>query len=361
MVSKAFFEALDALALDRGLEKEAILDLLSKGILNAYKKENLASETAVVEFNEERAEIVLKVEYVVTETPEEAHEISLEQAKEYRKKPKIGDVIIVRETPKDFGRIAISTAKQILNQGLKQLEREKAYNLFKDRENEMITATILNANAEYVTLDCGNGVETSLPKKELLDGDSTAVGTRLRVYITKVEWMSKGAKIFVSRKDKALVKRLIESFVPEVMDGTVEIMGLSRAAGERCKVCVHSHDENVDPVGAVVGVKGSRIKEVLLYLAGEKIDIYQYSDDPIKLICNALEPAKILGLNLNSKEKAATVIVNDKDLTATIGAKGQNTRLASQSSGWKMDVKSITTAKEMGLSFEVINPNEKTT
>ncbi len=358
MISKEFFKALEILAQERGLEKEKILDIMGRGILNAYKKEFATSENATIEFNEEKAQIVLSADYLVVEEPENPGEISLRQARTKRKSAKIGDTITYKETPKDFGRIAASSAKQILTQGLKQLEREKAYDFFKSRENEMINTEIVNINRDFVTLDLGNNLETSLPKKELLRSDDVLLGARLKVYITKVEMTTKGPKVFVSRTDKNLVKRLIEQVCPEISDGTVEIMGIARDPGDRCKVAVYSHDENVDPVGSVVGYKGSRIKEVLESLQGEKVDIYEWSKDPVDLVLNALEPAKIIAVNPNKKKKQAMVIVKDKDLTAAIGIKGQNAKLAAQSSGWKIEIKSVTQAKDEGIRYRRIDNEE---
>jgi N utilization substance protein A len=351
MISKDFFKALELIAIDRGLEKEKILDIMGRGILNAYKKVHNTSENARIEFNDEKNEILLSAEYTVVAENPTPGEILLSVAKKRRKSAKIGDVITIKEKIKDFGRIAASSAKQILTQGLKQLEREKAYETFKEKENEMITTEIIALNREFVTLDLGQTLETSLPRKELLKSDDSRVGSRLKVYITKVEMTTKGPKVFVSRTDKNLVKRLIEQVCPEINDGTVEIMGIARDPGDRSKVAVYSHDENVDPVGSVVGYKGSRINEVLEALQGERIDIYRWSAKPVELIASAMEPARIVAINPDKKKKQALVIVKDKDLTAAIGVRGQNAKLAAQSSGWKIEIKSITQAKEEGIKY----------
>lgn len=355
MISKQFFEALDLVVAERGLEKEKVLEVFERGLLNAYKKAYTNNENARVEFNEEKNEIQIYADYLVVEDPQEADEISLKDAREDRKTIKIGETLTRKITPKDFGRIAAVSAKQILTQGLKQLEREKIYEIFKERENEMINSEIIAINKDFVTLDLGHNLETSLPRKELLKSDDARIGSKLKVYITKVDMTTKGPKVFVSRNDKNLVKRLIEQVTPEINDGTVEIMGLARDAGDRSKVAVYSHDSNVDPVGSVVGYKGSRITEVLEALQGERVDIYEWDKDPINLIRNALEPAKIIAINPNKKEKSAVVIVKDKDFTSAIGSKGQNVRLAAQSSGWKIDIKSISDAKEMGINYRRID------
>ncbi len=358
MISKDFFKALELLADERGIEKEKILDIMGRGILNAYKKVHYTSDNARIEFNTDKNEIILFAEYTVVKEVENPGEISLVEARKKRKTIKVGDTIIMKESPKEFGRIAVSSAKQILTQGLKQLERERSFEIFKERENEMINTEIISFNRDFVTLDLGQNMETSLPRKELLKSDEVYEGARLRVYITKVEMTTKGPKVFVSRTDKNLVKRLIEQVCPEIHDGTVEIMGIARDPGDRCKIAVYSHDENVDPVGSVVGYKGSRIKEVLESLQGEKIDIYEWSKDPIDLVLNALEPAKVVAVNPNKKKKQAIVIVKDKDLTSAIGVKGQNAKLAAQSSGWKIEIKSISQAKEEGIRYRRVDSEE---
>ena len=357
MISKDFFRALEILADERGIEKEKILDVMGRGILNAYKKDHYTSDNARIEFNTEKNEIILFADYTVVETIENPGEITLTDARKRRKTIKIGDTITIKESPKEFGRIAVSSAKQILTQGLKQLEREKAYEVFKAREGEMINTEIVSYNRDYVTLDLGHNMETSLPRKELLKSDEVYEGGRLRVYITKVDMTTKGPKVFVSRTDKNLVKRLVEQVCPEIQDGTVEIMGISRDPGDRCKIAVYSHDDNVDPIGSVVGYKGSRIMEVLQALQGEKIDVFEWSKDPIDLIVNSLNPAKILAVNPNKKKKEATVIVYDKDLTSAIGVRGQNVKLASHATGWKLDIMALSEAREKGIRYRRIDEN----
>ena len=354
MISKDFFRALEVLADERGISREKILDVMGRGILNAYKKENSISDNARIEFNTVKNEIILIAEYIVAETVENPGEVSLEVARKKRKTIKVGDTLIIKESPKEFGRIAVSSAKQILTQGLKQLEREKSYEEFKEKENEMITTEIVSFNRDFVTLDLGHNMETSLPRKELLKSDEVYEGSRLRVYITKVDMTTKGPKVFVSRTDRNLVKRLIEQVCPEILDGTVEIMGISRDPGDRCKISVMSHDDNVDPIGAVVGYKGSRIREVLDSLQGEKIDIFEFSSNPQDLVLNALAPAKVIAVNPNKKKREALCIVNDKDLTSAIGAKGQNAKLASQAIGWKIEIMSVSVAKEQGIRYRRI-------
>ncbi len=354
MQSKEFFQALTMIADSRGLDKDKVLEVMERGLLNAVKKELDYNENITIEFDEEKDSIrVFENLLVVKENPEYG-EISLAEARKTRKTIKVGEILTREVKIKDFGRLAAVSVKQILTQGLKQLEREKVYEIFKNQENEMINTKISALNKEYVTLDLGHDLETSLPRKELLKSDAVRIDAKLKVYVTKVEMTPKGPKVYVSRNDKNLVKRLLEQVTPEIQDGTVEIMGLARDAGERSKVAVFSHDDNVDPVGSVVGYKGSRINEVLESLQGERIDIYEWSKDPVELIRNALEPAKIIAINPSQKDKTAVVIVENKDFTSAIGSKGQNVRLAAQSSGWKIDIKSVTDAEEMGINYRLI-------
>ncbi len=361
MQSKQFFEALDALVRQRGLDKEKVFAIIEHGLLNAYKKEYDNRENVRVEFDETRKTINVYSDYEVVEEPEDPEQISLADARKHNKRIKLGDTLTIDVTPKDFGRNAAMSAKQILKQGLKQLEREKIYDIFKERENEMITAEIitLNRDRDFVTLDLGHDLLTSLPSKELLETDPIRVGAKIKVYVSKVELTPKGPKVFVSRTDRNLVKRLIEQNVPEVMDGTVEIMGLARDAGRRSKVAVYSHDENVDPVGACLGRGSERKRDVETSLQGEKISYYRWSDDPYELIENALAPARVVAINPDHRERSTVVIVEDEDFTGAIGSKGQNVRLAAQSSGWKIDIKSRSDADEQGIHYTPLNTAEE--
>lgn len=354
MISKEFFKALEQVAEDRDISKEKILDIFGKGLLNAYKKDYNGQQNAKVVFNEEKAEILIVATYLVVDTinpeAEKGMQITADEAQELKKNARVGDIIEVKITPKDFGRIAASSAKQILTQGLKQLERERNYEIFTDKTGEMIIAEIVAINDDFVTLFLGYDTETSIPARDLV-GTDLVLGSQIRVYITKVEQTTKGPKVYVSRTDRNLVKRLMEQAIPELQEGIVEIMGLARDPGDRCKVCVASNNPKVDPVGACLGRSGVRIREVIESLSGEKIDIYKYSEDPKELVSNAIQPAKSISVIIDMKEKSATVIVPDDQLSLAIGKRGQNARLAVQSSGWKIDIKSETDALIQGIRF----------
>ncbi|MFA6647274.1 MAG: transcription termination factor NusA [Candidatus Izemoplasmatales bacterium] len=354
MTSKEFFKALEVLSEERDIPKERILEIFGRGLINAYKKAYNGKQNAEVVFNEEKAEINLVAKtLVVLEVDPEAEpgtQISLAEARELKKTAKIGDILEEKITPKNFGRLAASTAKQMLTQGLKQLERERNLEYFNDKVGEMISAELVNINDEFVTLDLGKDTETSIPARDLLASD-LFVGNRISVYLTKVAETTKGPKVYVSRTDRNLVKRLMENAIPELKDGTIEIFGLARDPGDRCKVCVSSNNPDVDPVGACLGRNGMRIKSVIDSLNGEKMDIYKYSDDPKELISNSIQPAKTIAVIIDVKEKSALAVVPDDQLSLAIGKRGQNARLAVQSCGWKIDIKPETDAIEQGISF----------
>lgn len=354
MISKEFFKALEQIADERGIGKEKILDIFSKGLLNAYKKDYDGQQNAQVVFNEEKYEIQIIATYTVVEAvdpeAEKGTQITVEEAAAFKKNAKVGDIIEQRITPKDFGRIAASSAKQILTQGLKQLERDRNFEIFTGKTGEMILAEVVSLTDDFVTLNLGYDTETSIPVKDLLASDLT-VGSRVRVYITKVEQTTKGPKVYVSRTDRNLVKRLMELAIPELADGTIEIVGLARDPGDRCKVCVSSNNPKVDPVGACLGKNGSRIKEVVNQLNGENIDVYKFSDNPEELVANSISPAKVIKVMINAKDHSAVAIVPDGMLSLAIGKKGQNARLAVQSSGWKIDIKSAADATIQGIAY----------
>jgi N utilization substance protein A len=354
MTSKEFFKALEVLSEERDIPKEKILEVFGRGLINAYKKAYNGKVNAEVVFNEERAEITLVARsLVVAQVDPEAEpgtQISLEEARELKKNVRVGDIIEEKITPKNFGRLAASTAKQMLTQGLKQLERERNLEYFTNKVGEMISAEIVQISDEFVTLYLGKETETSIPARDLLISD-LFLGNRLSVYITKVEETTKGPKVYVSRTDRNLVKRLMENAIPELKEGVIEIIGLARDPGDRCKVCVATNNPSVDPVGACLGRNGVRIKSVIDALNGEKMDIYKYSDDPKELISNSIQPAKTIAVIIDVKDRSALAIVPDDQLSLAIGKKGQNARLAVQSCGWKIDIKPEADALEQGIKF----------
>lgn len=354
MVSKEFFKVLDEICDEKSLEKNEVLEAMAKGIVNAYNKKEGSLGSPRVVYVQEQDEIDLIITYKVVndgeEDPEDPATVGITDCKKLKKNCKVGDTFEVKETPKDFGRIAVNSIKQILNQELKRLDREKSYAFFAEHQDEMITGTIVSILGDYVNFDLGYGVSATLQKNDV-PKDDLHPGAKVKLYLYKVEMTPKGPKVYVSRSDKNLIKRLLENYIPEIKDGTIEIFGIAREPGDRSKICLMTNNPDVDPLGACLGPKGKRIKDVIDILNGEKLDLYEYSDDPKILITNALKPAEVIGVIFDQRNKSAVAVVPDDQFSLAIGKKGQNVRLAVQSSGWKIDIKSVTQALEEGIDF----------
>ncbi len=353
MISKKFFEALEDIEKEKGIPKEVIIEAFEQGIISAYRK-NYGKETAEVriDIKEKTNKIVVYgIKKVVEEVTNQANEISLEEAKVLNKNYEIGDTVEIEVTPKNFGRIAIQSAKQRVQQAVIEAEREIIYNRFVDREQDIITG-LMNRRDEkniYINLDRVDGI---LPIKELLPNEEFIPNARIKVIISKIEKTTKGPIIFLSRTSPLLIKRLFELEVPEIFDGVVEIKAVARDAGDRSKVLVYSKDENVDPIGACIGPAQSRISNIIREVRGEKIDLALYSSDPKVLIAKALAPAKVIAVNIiDEQNKQSQVIVPDDQLSLAIGKKGQNARLAHQLTGWKIDIKSEKDAQRLNIEY----------
>ena len=357
MTSKEFYKQLEIVAEERGLSLEQLLDSFKKGLINAYKR-SYGNTSVRVEFRPEKNEILMFKQRIVVESLEnldpecEILPILYTEAKKINARAKIGDILEEAVNIKDFGRMAASQAKQIFNQNIKSYEKENSFQYFKSMENEMISAQVVDANENFLTLSIGSNLTTLLPRKELLPSDDFNVGDRITVYVTSVEQGTKGPKVFVSRNDKHLVIRLLEQQVPEIKEGIVEIKGIARDAGDRCKISVYSTDPNVDPIGACVGENSYRIREVVRLLNGEKIDLYRYSENVAELIANALQPTNVVAvINIDQKTKTSLAIVPDNQLSLAIGKNGQNVRLAVQSCDWKIDIKPVSIARNQGYEW----------
>lgn len=357
MVSKEFYKNIDLIVEEKGISREQVLEASRKALIQAYKK-TYGNASVRVEFNEGKNEILMYSEHVVVEKYSEnledgkMAEILLEDAKKVKPSIKVGDVLVRSVSPKDFGRTSASSGKQTLNQTIKQDQKDNAYAHYKDLEGEMIVAIVTAVSEDYITLKIDNDIIASLPKKEKLPNDSFVVGDRIKVYLSAVEQTPRGPKLYVSRNDKNLVTRLMEMNIPEIKEGIIEIRGIARDAGDRSKVAIKSNNDNVDPIGACIGEKGSRINAIVEALNGEKIDLYKYSDDPKELIQNSLQPATVIDvINIDVKNGTSVAIVPDSQLSLAIGKHGQNVRLAVQSCGWKIDIKSESEAKESGIKF----------
>ena len=306
------------------------------------------------EWDFERKRIkVFEYKYVVDEIEPEGPkgQITLEEALNIKSKVKVGSEIKTEINLNTFGRKAASIFKQSLLSGLKELERENAYNFFQERVGEIITAKVVDYSNNFVTFSVGKDCLANMPDKEGLPGESFNIGEEKKVYITKVEKTTKVPKIFLTRTNREIVKRLFEMEIPEIADGTIEIMGIARDPGYRTKIGVLSLKENVDPKGACVGQGGLRIRKINAILNNEKIDIFTWKENTIDLISEALLPAKVLSVIADEKSKQATVIVNDDQYSLAIGKNGQNARLAAYAIGWKIDIKNLTTAAEEGIEF----------
>lgn len=356
MISKEFFKQLETISEERGIELDRITDAIKEGLTKACKKANGGMQVRV-ELKPEKHEILIFSQQAVVDEltdlqEDEMPQILLSDAKKINSKIKAGDVLEQVVNPKDFGRIAASTGKQVFNNALRTVEKDKKYNHFKAMENEMINADVVSISDEFITLNIGYDTTTLLPTREKLPIDDFQVGDRVKVYISMVELTPKGPKIYVSRSDKNLVTRLMETIIPEIKEGIIEIKGIARDAGDRTKIAIYSNDPHVDSIGSCVGEGGARIREVVSALNGEKVDLYRYSDDPETLIKNSLQPAQVIGVaNIDPKAKSSLAIVPDDQLSLAIGKAGQNVRLAVQSCGWKIDIKSASDAKKDGIRY----------
>ena len=343
-----FIEALDELEKDRGIDKEILIDTIEQALLTAYKKNFGSAQNVRVEVDREKGDVKVFSQRVVMDEAEMYDtflEISLEEAREISPNYEIGDVIESEVTPKDFGRIAAQTAKQVVVQRIREAEREIVYNEFIDKENEIVTGEVARVNKGIVYVNLGR-IEAIMTQAEQIPGEHYKAGQMIKVYILEVKKTNKGPQIGVSRSHPGLVKRLFELEVPEIYDGIVQVKSIAREAGSRTKMAVKSVDPNVDPIGACVGQKGSRVKNIVDELGDEKIDIIKYSDDPGEYISASLSPSKVITVDVDEENKSAKVVVPDFQLSLAIGKEGQNARLAAKLTNWKIDIKSESQAKE---------------
>jgi N utilization substance protein A len=342
-----FIEALYEIEREKGISREIIFDALESALISSYKKNFGTAQNVLVEMNRETGDVkVYATKEVVNNVEDELQEISLEEAKSMDEKLEIGDLVKIEITPKNFGRIAAQTAKQVVIQRIKDAERDVIYDEFINRENEIITGQIQRISKNNVYIDLGK-TEGILPPSEQIEGEEYNQGDRLKLIILEVKKTTKGPQIILSRAHTGLVKRLFELEVPEISEGIVEIFSISREAGSRTKIAVYSKDPDVDPLGACVGFKGSRVKAIVDELNGEKIDIVIWSKNIEEFIANSLSPSKVIKVVANEKEKSALVVVPDYQLSLAIGKEGQNARLAAKLTNWKIDIKSESQYQEI--------------
>lgn len=338
-----FMAALDIIEKEKGINKEELIQDIESSIEQAYKKNYGNDQDFEVNFDRDTGEIKIFARWLVVDDDApigQSHsEKRFHDALKIDDSCQIGDVIEQEIEPKDFGRIAAQNAKQMIYQKIKEQERKKIYNEFIEHEDEVVVGTVDHVERKMIFVNLGDTIGF-LPQNEQIPGENYHAGDRIKVYILYVRNQSKGPEIILSRKHPGLLKRLLEDEVPEIYDGIVEVESIAREAGARSKIAVKSNDPSIDPVGACVGHKGSRIQNIIDELGNEKIDVIKYSDNPYEYITNALSPANVKEVLINQETKQAYAIVDDFQFSLAIGKEGQNVRLAVHLTGWKIDIKS---------------------
>jgi len=350
VASKKFMEALNLLIEEKGIEKDVFLEMLKESIAKAYKKNYLNPDANVrVEINEKTGKFRLfEIRTVVDDLDDEDIELSLEEAQAINPFYKVGDVVETEADVEHIGRLAAIQTKQLFRQKIRETEKETLYNEFADKKDDIITGIVDRVEDKFAIVNIGK-TGAFLAINQQIPGEKIKEGQHLKVYVSDVDRGTKGTHIVVSRTEPNFVKRLFELEVPEVYDGTVEIKAVSREPGERSKVAVYTSNESIDPIGSCVGPKGSRVKNVVDELNGEMIDIIIWSSDPVVFISNALSPSEVKYVAINETDHSALVVVPDDQLSLAIGKRGQNARLAVRLTGWKIDIKSVSEALELGL------------
>jgi transcription termination/antitermination protein NusA len=349
-MNKELFAALDSLEKEKGISKEILFEALEVALISAYKRNFQSAPAVRVSIDRDTGEIkVFSQLRVVEHVESEQQEVSLYEARVYDPRCQIEDIVEMEVTPQEFGRIAAQTAKQVVIQRIREAERELIYENFVDRTEEIITGLVRRFEQRNVIIDLGR-TEAVLPVEEQIPHERYRQGERVKTFIVDVKKTTKGPQIIVSRTHTGFLKRLFEMEVPEIYEGIVEIKAAAREAGYRSKLAVFSNNKDIDPVGACVGPKGSRVQAISYELKGEKIDIIKWSEESEEYIANALSPAKVSSVILNYEQKTATVVVPDTQLSLAIGKEGQNARLSAKITGWKIDISSETQFTEKSLS-----------
>ncbi len=344
-----FYTAVTQISAERGVAREVILETIEEALASAYKRAYGMKQNITVKVDPDTGNAKVYAEKTaVDQVTDPATEISLQEARLIRKDAQPGDTLWVEVTPKNFGRIAAQTAKQVLFQKIREAEREHIYEEYADRKDDIVTGTVQRFEPRAIILDLGRA-EAVLPQSEQVPTERYRLNQRLKVYLLEVNKTAKGPQLIVSRTHRNLLKRLLELEVPEIANGLVEIKAIAREPGLRSKVAVWARQPGIDPVGSCIGIRGVRIQNVVNELSGEKIDIIQWDPDPKVFIANALSPAQVISVELNEAERTATVIVPERQFSLAIGKEGQNVRLAAKLTGWKIDIKS---ASEVAKSAE---------
>jgi transcription termination/antitermination protein NusA len=362
-MSSELLDALLILEKEKGISRDILIEAIEAALVSAYRRNFNQAHNVRIDMNLGTGTMrVFARKEVVDQVYDPRLEISVEDAQRINPNYQVEDVVELEVTPKDFGRIAAQTAKQVVTQRVREAERGIIYSEFIDREEDIMTGIVQRLDSKFIYVSLGK-IEALLPINEQMPNERYKPHDRIKVFITKVEKTTKGPQIYVSRTHPGLLKRLFEIEVPEIYDGTVEIKSVAREAGDRSKISVHSGSEDIDPVGACVGPKGSRVQAIVNELKGEKIDIVKWSEDPVVFVANALSPSKVLDVIVNENDKATTVVVPDYQLSLAIGKRGQNARLAAKLTNWKIDIKSETDAREAGIypraeSFKLFGDDE---
>ena len=350
---KEFFTAIELIEKEKGIPKDYMLEKITQALISAYKRDHEGiTDNVYVEANEvdQTVRMFVKKE-IVEEVTNPSTELALEEARKSLPAAQTGDVVRIEIKPRNFGRIAAQTARQVIIQGMREAEHNMIYDLFSSKEHEMLLGTVTridprNGAVSLRITSNGESTDAYLAPSEQVCGEVIREGDRLKVYVVEVRRSSRGPQVLISRTHPGLVKRLFELEVPEIYDGTVEIRSIAREAGSRTKLAVWSSDENVDPIGACVGPKGARVNNVVAELGSEKIDIIQFSDDPAQFVAAALSPADVLSVQPLEGTKSCRVAVPDDQLSLAIGKEGQNARLAAKLTGYKIDIKAASAAHE---------------
>lgn len=339
MINRPLFEAVNEICAEKGIPKEIMLSKLEAALATAYKKELNVADNVYVIMNEESAEVkVMATKTVVKEVENPGLEISEDEARKISATLTEGDTVDVELVTKEFNRISAHAAKNVITQGIREAERGIVYQEFSSKENEILSGVVSRVEQNSICIEINKTV-VYLIGSEQIPGEKFKEGEHIKVYVVEVKEAPKGPMVKISRTHPGLVKRLFELEVPEIHDGTVVIKSIAREAGSRTKIAVASNDENVDPQGACIGPKGSRVSSIIRELKGEKIDIVRYYDDPADYIAQALSPANVSTVFVNEAEKSCRAVVPDSQLSLAIGKEGQNARLAAKLTGWKIDIK----------------------
>lgn len=357
-MNKELLDALSVLEKEKEISKEVMLEAIENSLVTAYKNHFGKADNVTVSVDRSTGDFSITASKKVVEEVEDAiTEISLEEAQEIDRKYDVGDMVNVKVESKEFGRIATQNAKNVILQKIREEERKVIYEQYYGKEKDIVTGIVQKINGKNVSINLGKA-DAVLTEKEQVKGEVFTPTERIKLYIVEVKDTPKGPRIVVSRTHPELVKRLFEAEVTEVKDGTVEIKSIARESGSRTKIAVSSNNKDVDAVGACVGLNGARVNAIVSELRGEKIDIVNWSDNPAVLIENALSPAKVVSVVADDEEKTAKVVVPDYQLSLAIGKEGQNARLAARLTGFKIDIKSESQAREleengdMELEFE---------